>query len=160
MSKEIAKISLVLENCDSLDIYRKDIGIFYLGGISKSFSRIASNSISESQVASEFYIEIHKDANTNENRDINFSDDEMPFERIAKHQDITQIGLEFEDGTFDHYLLNWEGDSDYENEAQTSVVSDVNGSLFIVVSEKENTHTIFEDELLSKEEFYWEMYRI
>ncbi|UUV25939.1 MULTISPECIES: hypothetical protein [Lysinibacillus] len=159
MSKELVSIMLAFENCDDFTVYKNEIGDFYLGEFEKSYSRIACNSISDIESANKFYIEIHKDANTNENRNINFIDSGLPFDRVLAYNDIAQLVLNFEDNTSEVFYPNWEGEDEYNNEAQTSIVSKVNGSLFIVIHKTETVKEIFKDKIEDDDDFHWTMYR-
>lgn len=158
MDKEIVSVMFAFENCDDFTVYRKDIGEFYLSGIEKSYTRLATNSISEIATAKSFYIEIHKDANFNENRNINYKR-ELPFERAMRYQDIAQIILEFEDGSNSVYYPVWDEDSDVTNKHQKSIISNVNGHLFIIIDPIETLDSIFEVNINEEDDWNWEMYR-
>lgn len=69
------------------------------------------------------------------------------------------LGLNFEDNTAEVFYPNWEGEDEYNNEAQTSIVSKVNGSLFIVIHKTETVKEIFKDKIEDDDDFHWTMYR-
>lgn len=160
MGKEIKQVDIVLENCEVIAIPRNEIGEFSLSGVEKVYGRIASNSISDYLFAKSFYIEIHKDANTLDNADVNFRrDGEKPFERLTNRHDITHVDLIFEDGTNEYICLDWSGESEYINESQSTYRSKENGSLFIVVDRDRTVDDVFGSLLTDEESFHWEFYR-
>lgn len=148
MGREVKSIELYLENCELFTVERKHIGELHIGKIERIISRTAINSISEDYVSNEFHIEIHKDANVNSTF----------FKRITSYNDITQITINYEDNTYETLFLHWTGESDQENSSQSSIVSEVNGSLFIVVDEDKSLYDVFEDEISDDTNISWEMY--
>ena len=166
---KLKNITFTFENCDRITINGKYIGDFLVDEIKTSIQRVASNAIMKFDIAYEFAIEIHKDANK-ERSSFDFwdhnDDKHMIFDRFSKWADITRIDfvLEGSDGseTDYSYTTNWVGDSDMENDAQHSYVSKDN-NLYIVISDSKNVEDYFDFEMIDDSEymdFKFEMYDI
>ena len=137
---KLNQITFYLENCDHIVIDGKYVGDFLVDQIESSVRRTACNSIDRIDTAKCFVIEIHKDANK-PHHEFGESDFETSvFDRLQRHHDICQIDFILDDG-YDcrftsyesySYYLDWTGDSQYVNSAQSVYVSDL-GHMYIVV---------------------------
>lgn len=162
-------ITFVLENCDTVTVDGKYIGDFYVGKIESEIRRIACNSIIRMDTAKEIAIEIHKDANKEH---LEFGCESFKttvFEALTRYSDITSIQFELEeqyveDGEvpvkeYYDYLVNWCGESDYENEAQKSYISKP-GHLYLVIDKDYNIEDYFDKEEIDNNEtmnFHFDM---
>lgn len=142
---ELKEITFVLENCDSITIDGKYIGDFLVDEINTSIQRIAVNAIEQIDSANIVAIEIHKDANKERYPfgQTGWEDGKhMTFDRLVKGKDITSIKFELESYSKEDWLpytrhysyyVDWVGDSDYENNAQSSYISK-DGHLYLVIA--------------------------
>lgn len=153
-------ITLGLENCDQITIDGKHIGDFIVQDITTKIQRIACNAIERVDIANTFAIEIHKDANK-ERYQFNQTNcaewKQATFDRLNKYHDITSIEFElYDDCTTEteeenvyteHYFywVNWTGDSDEINDAQSNYVSK-DGHLYIVISADKTIEDFFDKE--------------
>lgn len=152
-------IRFIFENCDSIVIDGKYVGHFLVDDIHTSFSRIACNAFGKLDVADTFVIEIHKYANQ-ERYEFDLIDDrykEMTFDRFVKYNDITHIEFKFLDEcSYDiqtyKFCLNWEGESDYTNEAQKVYVSKED-NLYVVVSKDKGIDDYFDAENIDDKKY-------
>lgn len=156
--KEVKFIELVLENCEVIRIERKHIGSFFVSNITRSISRIATNSISDSLTAEDICIQVSPKANTPSSFRTGWSDDKAtPFERIIMYDDIAAINIVYQDESEEYIFVNWGGDSKRNNIYQTSMIAERIGNLYIVISEKKKVETYFVD-FLEEDPFYWDLY--
>jgi len=168
---KLKNITFVFENCDYITIDGKYVGDFIVDDIKTSISRIACNAIERMDIAYTFAIEIHKDANKERYQ---FGQEQcedfkqMTFDRFCVYDDITSIQFELENEydlernnciqKYDYYI-DWTGDSDNENEAQDTYVSNY-GNLYIVINANKNIEDFFDMEEINDEEhmeFYCNM---
>lgn len=162
---KLKKITLVFENCDAVTIDGKYIGYFLVDDICTSIKRIACNAIERVDIANTFAIEIHKDANK-ERYQFDQTDYEdfkqMTFDRIGNCRDITSIQFELiedyvEEGQvprvehYDYYV-DWTGESEYKNNAQTNYLSKC-GNLYIVISGGKKIDDFFDFKEINDEQF-------
>lgn len=141
----IKHIDLVLENCDVIHIDGKHIGFFILDNIKKTAGIMGCNSFGVRETAEEIFLEISPDANK-EYHPLGISSEwTMPFERLSRYNDITSIDIITDDETL-RYYTNWTGDSDYENEAQTSIIGK-NGCFYLAITERKTAQEYFADDL-------------
>lgn len=152
---KLKEITFHLENCDHITIDGKYIGDFLVDKIETSIRRCACNTIMKSDVAKVFAIEVHKDANKNYNP---FGEEDWEttvFKRLVQHRDICQIDFtlienypeEGKEPYIEHYeyFVDWCGESDYENDAQVSYISDL-GHLYIVIKKDSKINEFFNKE--------------
>lgn len=160
MSREIESIELVLENLESVKIKREHIGFFEMRGITKSISRLASNSISEILTVNEVFLQICSKANNYSSYVHDWHDEKIkPFERLMRYKDIVAVEVNFKDGSSECIYVNWESDlDDYTNKNQSVAINKKTGDLYIVISEKENVLTYFDDYLKEEKSSYWVLY--
>jgi hypothetical protein len=154
-------ITFCLENCDRITIDGKYIGDFVVKDIKTEIRRIATNAIDRIDIADTFAIEIHKDANK-ERYPFGQIDKpnwkQMTFDRLVKYSDITSIEFELYDDYTDEmeegavyctecydYWVNWTGDNDEINDAQSNYVSK-DGHLYIVISADKTIEDFFDKE--------------
>ena len=167
-------ITFLLENCDVITIDGKYIGNFLIDNIRTTISRIACNSIMKMDIADTIVIEIHKNANKKRHH-FNFDSDyneHTVFDRLQEWNDITSIKFKFEEQYVEEnktprqeeytYYVYWEGNSDEENEAQSTYISN-DGNLYIVISKDKTVEDFFDLELINDSEHMelcWRMYGI
>ena len=160
-------VTFILENCDAITIDGKYIGEFLIEDIQTSISRVASNCIMKMDIANTVAIEIHKDANKERYPFEQIIEDwkETVFDRIDEHSDITCVEFELvNDSKVEHYeyYVDWIGDSDYVNEAQSVYISDC-GNLYLVINKDKKIKDFFDYEMIDDDEymnFKWKMYSL
>ena len=169
---KLKNITLIFENCDYLTIDGKYIGDLIVDDLHTCFRRIACNAIEKVETANTFAIEIHRDANKDRHQ---FGQSDVPhfkqkvFDRIEEYDDITHIEFELEetyveDGEVprvEHYEygVNWVGDSEYENEAQTTYISS-GGNMYLVIAEGKGIEDFFDKGEINDEDamdFHFDM---
>lgn len=155
---KLKSITLCFENCDWITIEGKYIGNMIVDDLHVCFKKIACNYIEKVETANIFAIEIQKDANKERYEFEQMSIEEfkqMTFDRLKEHKDITSIKFEMEEqyvkegqvpkvDAYD-YWVNWVGDSDNFNEAQTNYISK-EGNLYIVIAEGKGIEDFFDME--------------
>lgn len=141
----IKHIDLILENCDYIRIDGKHIGYFAMEDICKVASISGCNAFSVQEVARETFIEISPNANKEYHPLAINSETDYPFHRLTEYNDITSIEIATDDDKL-HYFVNWTGNSDYENESQSSAIGK-NGCLYIVISENHTAKEYFKENL-------------
>ena len=155
---KVKNVTLCFENCDYVTIDGKYIGNLLVDDLHTCFRRIACNAIEKVETAKTIAIEIHKDANKDRYQ---FGQSDVPdfkqktFDRIEEYDDITSIQFELEetyveDGEIpriEHYdyWVDWVGESDYENEAQTSYIS-ADGNMYLVIAKDKKIEDFFDME--------------
>lgn len=159
----LKEITLVFENCDSITIDGKYVGNFLVDDTKTSVKRIACNAIEKIDICYTFAIEIHKDANkvrhAFEQTQIEDFKEEI-FTRISRFNDITSIEFELEetyikDGEMPrtevyNYWVDWAGDSEYANKAQTSYIS-TPGNLYLIIAKDKCIEDFFNMEEINNE---------
>lgn len=158
-------ITFGLDNCDSITIDGKYVGNFVVDDIHTSIERIAMNAIERIDVADTFAIEICGDANVERYSFGQTHIDRfkhMTFDRIIDERDITSIEFELVEDDYktvenlktEHYqyLVNWSGDSGYENELQEAYLSEAD-NLYIVISENKSLSDFFDFDEIDDEEY-------
>lgn len=155
---KLKNITLCFENCDYITIDGKYIGDLMVDDLRSCFRKIGSNGISKIETANTFAIEIHKEANKEryEFEQMDIEDfRQMTFDRLMEYKNITSIKFEMEEqyvkegqvpkvDSYD-YWVNWVGDSDNFNEAQTNYISK-EGNLYIVIAEGKGIEDFFDME--------------
>ena len=116
----VKKVSIVFENCESLEYSFPDISYFQIYGPYISFGNY-SNAISKNECVNGFTIIISKDAKPEE---CLFSERPNPNSRLMN--DITQLFLTYEDGTTQTYFVKWPHDDDdmYHSKQEVHVSAD------------------------------------
>ena len=169
MVMRLKTVTFVLENCEMITMDGKYIGDFLVDDIHSNITRIACNAIEKTDIADTVAIEIHKNADAN--RDT-FDEDSgtTTFKRLMRWDDVTQIEFELEEQYAEgnqipcvehyHYFVNWTGDDDMENEAQTTYLS-AEGNLYLVIAANKSIEDFFNLKAINDSEsmcFHWEMY--
>lgn len=165
-------LTLVLENCDSIEIEGKYVGDFLVDDLKTSIKRIACNSIDKIEVANTIAIEIHKDANKERYQFAQTQNEDckqMTFERLDKCADITSIYFVLEKDYVEpgqvpceecyNYYVDWTGESEYVNEAQKTYISK-GGHLYIVIADGKKIEDFFDLQEIEDEEhmdFHFDM---
>lgn len=114
----LRSITLVFENCESVEIPESSISAFGLSGISMSISydslrksfrkyRMVSGMVLSLKDFSEIYTTL---------------EDNIAY-RVGKCSDITSISINSTDGESNTYHIEWLGDDDYNNPKQTHSLS-------------------------------------
>ena len=148
---KLKEITFVLENCDHITIDGKYIGEFLVDEINTSIQRISCNAILEMNVANVVVVEIHKDANK-ERHPFGVADWKcMAFDRLIEYNDITSIKFKLDDKDYSYYV-DWVGDDDYENEAQSSYVSK-DGHLYLVIAKDKGIPDFFDMDTIDDDEY-------
>ena len=167
---KLTDVTFIFENCDCVTINGCYIGDFVIDDIKTSVERIASNSIEEMITAHTVAVEIARGANKPRYQfdQEQFEDHkQMTFDRFKEYSDITAIGFNlFNEHTNEvkhyHYYVNWCGDSDYENTAQSVYISKP-GNLYLVIKNETNVLQFFDVNTIDDEEhmkFKFTMYDI
>lgn len=155
MSKEIKYIDIALENCEVITIPKQHIGLFTIDKIKRKIDRIACNSIDDYLIAKEFSIQIHKDADVEENLDENFRGfSKSPFKRLSEHNDITHIYINYEDGSTEEFGIMWYGDSDYYNDGQSSAYGK-DGHFYILCKKNADINKYFDGYINDDNSWHW-----
>ncbi len=171
---KIKNLTLTFENCDRVTIDGKYIGDFLVDDLHTYFKRIACNSIAKIDYADTIAIEIHKDANKDRYQ---FDQTDYPdwkqktFDRITDYNDITSIEFEMEENNVEEdampkiecyqYYVDWIGDSEYGNDAQTSYISS-DGNMYLVIAKNKSIEDFFDMESINNAEemdFHFDIYR-
>ncbi len=134
---KIKKLTFILENCEVIEIDGKYVGDIGIKKIEERLRRIGIDKIMAEKICSEFYVEIHKDANQ-PFRPFNVGEPVMPFARLDDDADICTIEIECENNgviiTY-KYVVKWTGKSNYYNELQDSFIG-LNGNLYLKIGKK------------------------
>lgn len=132
---KLKEITFTLENCDYITIDGKYIGDFLVDELNTSIRRTAVNTIEQIDGADIVVIEIHKDANKERYLFLQTGWEDskhMTFDRLTGYDDITRIEFKLDDKSYSYYV-DWVGDSDYENEAQSTYISK-DGHLYLIIA--------------------------
>lgn len=162
---KVKNVTLCFENCDYATIDGKYIGNLLVDDLHTCFRRIACNAIDKIETAKTIAIEIHKDANKERYQ---FDQEHIPsfkqktFDRIEEYDDITSIQFELEetyveDGEVPRvecydYWVDWVGESDYSNEAQTSYIS-ADGNMYLVIAKDKKIEDFFDMEEINDSQY-------
>ena len=139
MSKEkrLISVDLVFENCDFVKIDADNIE-FYISDFNE-VTFICSNSTTKHEMISDFSAIIEKKANKKYSEfGVGEESDKTIFERITSYSDITWVQFNYDDKSRDEYVIDWGGESDYDNDFQSSEISN-DGNLQIKIN-KRNIH--------------------
>lgn len=141
---DIKQITFGLENCDAITIDGKDISRLKIDNIGRSIRKVGSVYVSNSYIAKDFAIKIDKRANIRY-KQFGCLAETYIFARLTSFPDIVDVVVTLidDDGSVSKYsiLLDWAGDSDEINEAQTTCFNE-SGDLYIVVSKNEQASDI------------------
>ena len=147
-------LDLTFENCEHVCIDGKYIGAFLVDDIHTYISRVACNAIEKMETCHTFAVEIHKDADKKYDS-FGRESESTAFKRITEWNDITHVDFVLEETYVNNgeapkteeycYGVCWTGDSDVENESQTSYISGP-GHMYIVISDKNKFEDLFDKE--------------
>ena len=162
----IKEIELVLENCEVITIPCYYIGDVVVDDIKTKICRTACNAVSRFETCEVFGVEIHADANKAEYRpfgtDVGTQGPRTIFERICEYDDIASVKITLTDNEYwdptlgeekeEHVVFpKWVGESEYENEAQSSFLTEDN-HLYIMISDRGKFDDLFGTSPYDKEE--------
>lgn len=161
MEGNIKKIILEFENCDSVEIPGRYLGIFRMKGIKTSIGRMACNFIGKHTIANHVFMEIFSEANKMYKPFGQFENMKI-FDRITSN-DITHITLIYdgenvaEDGEQEIYVVPYdegknEGILGAPNIFQKVYLSKL-GNLYMVISPKIKLKHVFPKKLVDNEEW-------
>lgn len=144
MKKKLKYIVLGLENCQTMKFYSEDIERINIDNIKTSIS-INRGDATEYLTTNKFNIVLKPEANTYDSQVVTYFNNELPFDRIMKFNDICTIDLFYYDGSSAQYKVEWKQHKnayiiDQENKNQTSHLSDNEmfgkGNLYIICDKK------------------------
>ena len=145
--KDIKAIDFVFENCECVTIEAPYIGDILMEGIETSIRRVAVNCILESTSCKRFEVAISKEANIEIE---SYGRKIRKFSRINDWDDVTSIFLKYEDGSEKEISVPWLGESDNENEAQSSFI-DKYGNLYLTINEEcQNVLDIYTNDMMEE----------
>ena len=154
--KDIKAIEFVFENCECVTIEAPYIGDVLIEGIETSIRRVAINSICESTSCKRFEVAISKEANVEIE---SYGEKIRKLSRINDWDDVTSIFLKYEDGSEKEILVPWFGESDNENEAQSSFI-DKYGNLYLTINEEcQNVLDIYTNDMMEQINRDFDFYR-
>lgn len=146
MNKDVKKIEIVFENCETLVIPIERIGQFILDDIHQHISRIALNSVQKHEVADTIFIEIF---NRKRNKKLY---------RISDYKDITQIYITYDDSSEECYFTDYREPEGHEDDLgapninQTTYITD-KGDILLTIANGKDWHDFMSlDEKLDKED--------
>lgn len=144
----VKSITIGFENCETITIPRKHIGVIFIQDIKTEIVRVACNAISKVVSANTVAIEIFSEGNV-EYLPFGVSPSEMVFERINECHDITSIDVTYMDGSKETYWTDYEsGDEEglgAPNIYEKTKISDL-GNLYVVISKDKDIKDFFSDE--------------
>lgn len=149
----VKSIDIVLENCEVYTFPTEDIGYFEMSDIREEICRLACNSIEKDKTVHCLKMEIFDTHRLQEDYfDINVVAD--VFKRIAEHNDITQIYINYEDGTEEQYLVEYNELTEAlgaPNKNQKSYISEL-GNLYVVIDKDITIEDVFNMKEINNEE--------
>ncbi|MDR6779455.1 hypothetical protein J2W98_003735 [Paenibacillus peoriae] len=154
--KKLKEIVFGFENCESLSVDAKYIGNFSVTNVRKSIIRHYGD-IRFMDICDTFSIVVNKNANTDYKVSVveGNSYKQNTFDRLT-NGDIVVIDIVYDDDSKDEIYVQWEGKSDYLNEAQKTYISKL-GDLFIVISKEETVESFFEDWGIDSQDGYMDL---
>lgn len=144
---KVKEIELVLENCEYIKIPTKHLGNIIIEDIDTSVRRNAINSIDKEQTANNIYLDIIK-PETIKTIGLFDEDDEESLsssKRLIQHEDITSVGVIYDDGSKENYYVDWNWDNEYINSYQDTQLAK-NGNLHILINRKKKLKDFLDDE--------------
>ena len=162
MAKYIKKVKIGFENCEVIKLPTESFENLLISDISQEVYRCACNAIGKF-TKGEIYFCLFKDADR-EHRVFEDCDDVTTvFKRIYGGCDITDIELIYEDGTTEDIYAKWDGESEYSNINQHSMITD-RGDLKVYIGRNWNNkdyelvkaywHEIEDNDMKFREEFF------
>lgn len=119
--RTLKAVDLVLENCEVITIDAEHVEMFYASDIKRSIY-FQYGVCDESTSAKDIDISLIANANLYSSYTDHWNDENrpLPFDRLVKHNDITHVDVNYQDGSHEYIRVNWGGDSDMNNPNQTS----------------------------------------
>lgn len=131
-------ISLIMENCESIDIAPEDIDILYINDIHTKIMKIQSyDPIKKINTANTVFIKLLSCANKQLPTELNKC---TVFDRLLKYKDITAICITYNNSTQEYYYVDYKEDKKLNNINQQVLLTDTN-SLFLLISSTEDIST-------------------
>ena len=127
--REVTGMEIIFENCECSDrltigdMKESDVYMISIRDIQRSIMTYACNAVCEVLTPKEISITLNISANRPTQMGITTMDETL-FQRIQVCPDITHINIYYDNGTEECISVPWTGDSDYENEVQTSHITD------------------------------------
>jgi len=132
-NKYVAKVYLVYENMEGVDIPLKFIGRFYLNDITQRISNSYGGEPMLHSDAKEFFISIDR------------SFDKEKLEQAKDYNSITSVIIDFDTGEEVQYFVPFGEENTFKNDYQTTRFNK-HGDLFIAISEDPDWNESFMDE--------------
>ena len=123
----VTSLTLMFKNCESIEIPLKYIGQIFIGDIKTNIERITIDTISQKDVAKEFFIELFKEGDLPYDGLYNCN----VFERIVRYHDLYMLEIKYDDGKTQYITLAYQGTD--HNIYQDSWISRL-GNLYLTVS--------------------------
>lgn len=148
MLKEVKRITIVLENCETMSIEKEHIGMMLIDDIHAEIARRASNSISKILCSDTVALELRKEANNVPYYPFGCDKTHSGgiFGRLREYNDITAIEIEYDDGDTEGIYVAYKSDGDHigaENCNQKSFLSNL-GNLYIVIKDGKGIEDYFD----------------
>lgn len=143
--KDLKMIEIVLENCEVIPLAPGDLCRFWLDDISFSLciNTIGQKKyVSKTQSCRELLFALPKQTDRHYEW-LGERSQETIFQRLSR-PDITAVELSYEDGTSDYIVTPWNGETEWENRNQTTVVGQ-DGTMYVVVSQSRTASTVVEE---------------
>jgi len=117
LNKQVKSIGICFENCECVDIDVDKIDRFGFGGIDRTivYSDYSKTTL-EFFHAKKFYVSFKM--NPFGIFDESLHDNLSVGARIEKYMDVSQVSVNYIDGSSDNYLVYWGGEDTSRNEAQ------------------------------------------
>ena len=131
--KDIKKIELVLENCESIDITNA-VGDFDIDDVHIKIRRIATNCIAKTLCTNTVFIQLYKNG---EYVYHSFDNNNNSINRLKTYKDITSIDIEYQDGSIESYYVDYdEGENEgmLGSENINQQIYETENNLFILIS--------------------------
>lgn len=162
MAKYIKEVKIGFENCEVIKLPTNAFENLLIQDIEQEVYRCACNAIGKF-TKGEIYFCLFKDADREHRVFEDCNDVTTVFKRIDDGCDITDIELIYEDGTTEDIYTKWDGESEYSNINQHSMITD-RGDLKVYIGRnwsnkdyelvKEYWHEIEDDDMKFREEFF------
>ena len=150
----LKSLEIIFENCEHVTIPANMIGDIHMGGTKYILNRVAANAIGGYNLITEFYIELFKTADKIYHPFGIESDENSILTRISEFNDITGIDIEYEDGTVEEYLVDYDEKDDSlgsPNKNQKTYVSHL-GNVYVVIQKDKKIEDFFDLEKINDEE--------
>lgn len=154
--KQINKVTIIFENCESITFPAEAFYQCYLGKINTEIHRMAINAIEKITFADEVALGIFfPEAEELCEKNAMFKENAEVFDRLTRHMDITSISLLYNDETEETYFVPYEEESSMlgvPNLNQKYWVSDC-GDLYIVIAKDKDICDFFDIDSCNDKEY-------